>query len=95
MRPNSLISVLPPELKRPVPVRFIAGRRSDKGMRLKDPQGRVRVFSDNEQCWAAIRKEFGKKAHLFDVFSLDAEGWAAFKADVPHIEVPDGDPAPK
>jgi hypothetical protein len=57
-------------------------------MRLKDPQGRVRVFSDREQCWRAIQKEFGKKAHLFDVFSLDAQGWEHFKADVPHIEVP-------
>lgn len=87
---DQLLSVLPPEMKRPVPVRFIAGRRSDRGMRLKTPKGEVRVFVDREECWAAIKKEFGKKAHLFDVFSMDAAGWEAFKATVPHVEVPDG-----
>lgn len=92
---NMFTSILPPEMRRPVPVRFLAGRRSDKGMRLKDGQGRVRVFSDREQCWRAIQKEFGKKAHLFDVFSLDAKGWEHFKADVPHVEVPpDGEASP-
>ena len=85
---NRFTQILPPEMSRPVPVRFLAGRRSDKGMRLKDGQGRVRVFSNREQCWRAIQKEFGKKAHLFDVFSLDEKGWNNFKAEVPHIEVP-------